>query len=97
MLKWLKKIFSSSKIEEPQEGFEPWLTVEISEEKIRHLIRVRIRYVGNVAPNSPDLSCLLREMAYNDHQKQIMRQIWAEEVQDYLVALRREEGMASAY
>lgn len=65
-------------------SFDPWLSAEVTEDKIRALIRVRIRFIGNVLPNVPDFSSLLESMATTDIQKAAMKRIWAEEAKMYL-------------
>lgn len=82
MLKILSSIFSSS--DEKNEAFDPWIKTEVTEEKVRNLVRVRIRYIGNVVPNVPDLNTLLHEMAITKNQKESIKRIWQEEAEIYL-------------
>ena len=66
------------------EDFDAWLNASVTEDKVRSLIKVRIRFIGNIVPGVPDLSSLLESMATTDIQRAAMKRIWEEEAKAYL-------------
>lgn len=73
------------KNEATEENRDPWAEAVITQDKIRDLIRARVKFVGqDVKAAVPDLSEKIKEMAKTELQKNDVRRIWREEVQAFL-------------
>lgn len=83
----LHKLFDI-KFDDDAPLFDAWNGFDIDEGKVRNLIKVRIRYLNNVNPYSPDLDDLLWDIIHNDRQREAIKYIWFDEATK---ALSQEE------
>lgn len=65
-------------------AYDAWQDSLFSEEKVRNLVKVRVSYVMNINPYSPDLNDLLDSMVETVEQREAIRRIWYEESMKFI-------------
>ncbi len=75
---------TSAKSEKKEIHTDVWVEAKVDEERVRELVRVRIKYImavekRTINPNNPDPSGLLLDLTKGIEQQAGLREIWQEE------------------